>query len=117
MIDKLEWVSEELMSWRNSTVRAPERFLTTETYEDVMLLAQGMPAFVSYVLTVLSEEVPGIGFSPKVISQDSLEQTFGALRQRGGGTQNITVLSIAYNLRSINCNILNGFMQMLDIDA
>jgi hypothetical protein len=40
--------------------------------------------------------IPDIGFTPTVISQDTLESTFGDLRQRGGGTQIITVLSIAY---------------------
>lgn len=102
--------------WHDATIDSPDRFLTTETFEDAMLLCNGIPAFMQYVWDVLSAEVPNAGFRPTVISQDGLEQTFGALRQRGGGTQNITVYSLAFNLRSINCNILNDFMQSLNIE-
>lgn len=114
-IENLAWAAEELRMWRDNTEGAPEKFLTDETYQDMMILCRGIPLFMSYIWEVLAGVVPGAGFRPKVISQDPLEKTFGNLRQRSGGTQNITVLGIAYNLRSINANVLNRFKIMLNI--
>jgi hypothetical protein len=117
VFERLASVSKQLNLWHENTIDAPEKFLTMETYEDIMLICRGIPPFMSYVWEIIGQDVPDIGFSPKMISQDSLESTFGDLRQRGGGTQNITVLSVAYNLRTINCNILNAFLQAFSIDV
>lgn len=114
--ETLAWVMDEVERWKDKTEYTPQRFLTDETYTDLMLLYRGIPEFMSYVRQVVSEEVPEIGFRPKIVSQDLLERTFGNIRQRTGGTQNITVLGLAYNLRSVNMNMLNGHKLMLDVD-
>lgn len=116
MIHKLKSVGQQLRFWYENTINEPDKFLTVQTFDDVMLLCDGVPAFTSYIFDVIPPEASSMGFTPKRISQDPLEATFSDLRQRGGGTDNITVLSIAYNLRTINCNHLNTFLQILGIE-
>lgn len=111
VLSKLSWVGDQLHGWYQRTTKEERRsskFLTSETYEDALLICEGVPAFAKYVFTILSPIVPGGKFKPKVLSQDPLEKTFGVLRQNGGGTQHITVKTIAYNLRTVNCNVLNS---------
>lgn len=115
--NRLIWVMDELSKWKENTEFTPERFLTVETYEDTMRLCRAMPEFIDYVCDVVAFDLDKAGFQPRKMSQDPLERAFGDLRQRSGGTQNMTVMGLAYNLRSINENVLNGFKLNLDIDS
>lgn len=116
-MDRLRWVKAELSMWRENTERMPERFLTEETYEDTILACRIMPEFIDYACNVVETDLETGGFQPRKLSQDPLERVFGDLRQRSGGTQNMTVMGLAYNLRSINENILNGFKLNLEMDS
>lgn len=119
----LKWVSERLDQWRDATISDPRRFMTQQTHYDAKLVCDGIPKFINYLFeNVANDDVfegnrDAVVFMPKVISQDPLECTFGALRQRCGGTQKISVLGLAYNMRSINCNIVYDFMQRLNIET
>jgi len=109
-ISGLEWVTEEMQKWRKATIGRRDKFITKQTFDDVMLITEGVPAFMRYVWDFLSKHVPNAGVMLRLLSQDPLEKTFGALRQRGGGTQHVTVYSIAYNIRGINFGLLSDFM-------
>jgi hypothetical protein len=116
IIKGLKWVKERLAQWKENTLEDPDKFLTPQTYEDVMLIVDGSLDFMHYIWNVISQSVPNSPYIPRIISQDLLENTFGILRYDGGGTDHITVMSIAYNIRMLNCNVLSEFMLGLNRD-
>lgn len=116
VLQGLMWVGEQLKLWRQRTQNRNDIFLTSQTYFDLMLVCEGVPFFAYYVWTSIENgKMPDVGFRPKTLSQDPLEQTFGDLRQRGGGDNDITLMSAAYNLRSINLNKLTAFKLRLPV--
>lgn len=112
----LEYVKESLDFWRARTTDQPDKFLTEPTAFGITNLVNGVPRFMDYIWNVLSKEVEGAFFRPKVISQDPLELTFSQLRERNGSDPNIPVISLAFNLRTINMNHLNHYMAYLGME-
>lgn len=112
----LAWAAGQLRMWYRNTIATPEKFITTEAFEDIAGLCDAMPVFMKYLHDVVSKDIPGIRFKPSVITQDKLEKNFQDLRGRGGGAQSLTVFGLAFNLRTINMCMLNDFLLRLNIE-
>lgn len=82
------------------------RFISSECYEDLILICKGVPQFIHYVFHNLNGVA--VNFCPKLISQDLLENDFSQLRGSAGGGANPTLYCAAYCLRTLNLNALNS---------
>ena len=94
--ERLQWLEaflKWLKSWKDKIVDEKE-FLTSETYEAIVLTTKSTIAKIKYLLKDLKFQF----VLTRKFNSDNIERTFSALRQANGGNYNMDAKAAIYGV-------------------